>query len=654
MTRRARELETLLLAMFAAVPLYFTDAISTFSLSLFHLAMTAIVLRVVFGRGPELIPAHIMRWLAIAYVPFYVFDAVAISRSAIAASTHLVLFIAAYQPIESVHRSNHAQRILTTALIFIASLATSTHLTIVPFVFVFAFFVFRQLMYLSHQETATVLGHEYGEPPTARAAGFYLIGALLLGALLFPLLPRLRNPLVRGFSGPLAGASTALTDTINLNRQRSTPQDATIVARVWIDEEARPYFTPVRLRGMIYDRYDEGEWRQNLRGLRQVPSRSGTHYVARLGGYEHGATMELRTMKGKVFLPPGTYQVRGIQTLYEGAAPETYYTYDDGPLTLDLRLSTEPQPLLQRSLRARFPIGMSGYPISPAVETLAHTIVGEEQSVAGKAALIEQFMLRNFRYIPNDATSLPKSLERFLLFDRGGHCEYFAAGMVALLNAVDVPARIAGGFYGGQLNPLTGYYAIRREDAHAWTEVWDGTRWITFDATPASLRPGAAKTNPLMVYLAALGDSLTFFWDRYVLTYGLGDQIELFTDAITWAGETVTALRGRVRSMTFTFSRETVGAAMAVVVAVGLVVLLIRRRRRRSFDFVAEVLAAQGVQVKPAMTVEEAIRQLQEQRPEAAEELAPLVALYEEEAFSRAPDAKRSRSLRRKLAELKT
>lgn len=647
MTRRARELETLLLAMFAAVPLYFTYAISQLSLGLFHLVMAAIVVRVAFGHGPELIPARVMRLVAIAYVPFYVVDAVFLSRSAIAASTHLVLFIAAYQPVESVHRSNHAQRILTTALIFIASLATSTHVTIVPFVFVFAFFVFRQLMYLSHQETASMLGREYGEPPTARTALFYLAGALALGTLLFPLLPRLRNPLVRGFGGPLAGGSTALSDTINLNRQRSTPQDATIVARVWIEPEARPYFTPVRLRGMLYDRYEEGEWKQNLRGLRQLPAPGGIHTIARAGGLERPAIVQLRSMKGKVFLPSGTCQVSGIQTLYEGAAPETYYTYDDPPLTLEVRMAAEPQPLRASPKR------MSGYPISPAVETLALSIVGDEQRVAVKAALIEQYMLRNFRYIPNDATAPPKSLERFLLFDRGGHCEYFAAGMVALLNATGVPARVAGGFYGGQLNPLTGYYAIRREDAHAWTEVWDGSRWLTFDATPASLRPGAAQANPLSVYLAALSDSLTFFWDRYVLTFGLGDQISLFTDLFTAVTESMDAVRGRLMTGAATLSRHS-ATLVVLAVAAGLMMILLGRRRRGAFHFLAEVLAAQGVTIGPAMTAEEALQQLRLLRPEAADELEPLVSLYEEDAFSPTRDATRTRSLRNRLAGLKT
>src|SRR5712664_2132087 len=90
---RRYELELLFLTMFAAVPLYATQAISAPPLLLFHVVMIAAAARVALGKSPEVIPATVMRGLAIAYVPFYIIDAAVISRSAIAASTHLILFI---------------------------------------------------------------------------------------------------------------------------------------------------------------------------------------------------------------------------------------------------------------------------------------------------------------------------------------------------------------------------------------------------------------------------------------------------------------------------------------------------------------------------------------------------------------------------------
>lgn len=648
MTRRARELEMLLLAMFAAVPLYFTYAVSTIALVLFHAFTGLMVLRVLAGRSPELVPASIMRWVAIAYVPFYIVDWM-VSRSAIAASTHLVLFIAAYQPIEAAHRQNHAQRLLTTALIFIASIATSTHLTIVPFIVVFAFFVFRQLMHVSHEETARSIGREYGEAAAGRAAAFYLAVAMVIGTLLFPLLPRLRNPLVRGLSGPLAQSATSLSETINFSDRRAAQGDATVLARVWMSDGARARFAPLRLRGMIYDHYQNGEWRQTLRGLRQLPQRGPVFSTALAGGDDAGAIVEMRAQRGKIFLPSNTYSLHGVQTLYEGPARETYYSYDDGPLRLEVRMATEPRPLRASPPRAR-----SGYPISPAVETLARTIVGNEQEPARKAALIEQYMVRNFRYVPNDQAAEPITLEQFLLVERGGHCEYFAAGMVALLDAVGVQARIAGGFYGGQMNPLTGYYTIRREDAHAWTEVWTGTRWATFDGTPPAERPGATRENPLRLYAAALGDSLTFFWDRYVLTFGLGDQVALFEDLVAIGGTTIATVTDRLRAeVRGVMTREFV-VVLGAIAALVLAVRLVRRRRRPLFDALASYLAAQGIAVGPAMTMEEALRELRAQHPGAAEELAPLIALYEQETFGARPDRRRARTLKRRLAQLRT
>src|SRR4051794_13849515 len=185
---RRFEIELLFLAMFAAVPLYATQAISALPLLVFHAVIIAVIARVAFGKSPEVIPAAVMRVLAIAYVPFYIVDASVISRSAIAASTHLILFIAAYQAIESGRTRSAAQRLLTASLIFTAGVATSTHIAILPFIVIFGFLLLRQLMHLSHEETAAMAqttGAPIAEPPSGRAASFYVFGALAIGSCLF-------------------------------------------------------------------------------------------------------------------------------------------------------------------------------------------------------------------------------------------------------------------------------------------------------------------------------------------------------------------------------------------------------------------------------------------------------------------------------------
>lgn len=651
MTRRGREIELLLLPMLAAAPLYMTAAVRFVPILLFHAAMTALLLRVAAGKGPELIPAVAMRALAFAYIPFYVIDAAILSRSAIAASTHLILFVAVYQPTESLQRPNQAQRLLTTALIFIASLATSTHISIVPFVVVFGFLMFRQMMYVSHLETIRSIGRSYQIASPSRSAALYLAGSALIGALLFPLLPRLRNPLIQGFGGSLGNTATGLSDTIDFNQNRSSEPDPSVVARVWMGPEAIPFFTPLRLRAMVYDGFTNNRWHQT-RDFRELFARDGTFRIARPRGFTRTAVVQQRLIKSsRLFLPTGTYAVSGVSHLYEGPARGSYVTFQGRGQTVSYEVSMARaiEPLrVQR-------VSVTNYPVTPPVAALARQIVGTEQSAEGRARAIERYLLRNFQYVqrPEELGRRPMTVDEFLLRVKRGHCEYFAAGMVALLSAEQIPARIVGGFYGGRLNPLTGYFSIRREDAHAWVDVWVGDRWMTFDPTPPALRPGVSQSGVLRAYASALTDSITYAWDRYVLTYGLGDQIALAAEVISRLRDSLAGTRDWSRSM---LRRAVSPLPLAIVVAGGLFLILVASgvlRRRSAFDLLAQHLRALDIEVGRAMTMEEALVVLRRKNVAAAHALAPLIALYEEEQFSGRADAERRRALRQKLASFR-
>lgn len=651
MTRRAREIETLLLTMFAAVPLYLTSVIRITPLLVFHGVMAAIVFRVATGRTPELIPVRIMRWLAFFYIIFYAFDAAILSRSAIAASTHLVLFIATYQPIEAVTRNNHAQRLLTTALIFIASIATSTHITIVLFVIVFGFLMLRQMIYVSHVETIRSIGRAYSLQPSSRAAGFYLMGTAVVAALLFPLLPRVRNPVVQGFAGALNNATTGLSDTIDFNRERTSTPDPTVVARVWMGPQAIPFFTPLRMRAAVYDHFESNRWMQTRDEFREIRQRSGVFRIALPSGMTRTATVQQRLIKNsRLFLPSGTYAITGLSQLYEGPTRDAYITLlgRDQVVSYEVSMARSIEPL--RSRRVTVP----GYPVSPGVRAMAKGIAGTETNGIRQAELVEAYLLQNFQYVLRpESLGGPMSIDEFLLRVRKGHCEYFAAGMVAMLTSLDVPSRIIGGFYGGRLNPLTGYLTIRREDAHAWVEVWNGSRWVTFDPTPAAQRPGNTESGLLRSYLAAVADSVNYFWDRYVLTFGLGDQIALAADAIVAVRDGLRSARESVGAFRLALLAPQGAVVAGVILAIAIGILLLRRRRRPVFDLLARHLDGLGIDVGAAMTMEEALAQLRNTLPDAAQKLEPLIRLYEEEQFSAHVDATRRAAIRRALAEIR-
>jgi transglutaminase-like putative cysteine protease len=649
MSERAHEVEALLLAMLAAVPLYLTQTISFPPLVVFHAVMLLMVLRVARGKSAEVVPARVMRVIAVAYVGFYAIDAVFISRSAIAASTHLVLFIAAYQPMESSARRNDAQRLLTTALIFTASIATATHVTVVPFVVVFAFLLFRQLMHVAHRDALADAGAAAPEPPSSRTAAFYLGATCAAGMLLFPILPRVRNPLVPGLMASLTRASTGLSDTINLNNQRTISADATVVSHVWMGPDAVPFFTPLRLRGAVYDRFRNNEWLQARRELRPLESApNGSVRIARDRGFTRRAYAQQRLVNAtRLFLPVGTYQIDGLPQVLEGPTRDVYMVWQPrGDLIVyDLRLARETAPLDVR------PVPVTNYPVTPPVAALARRIVGAHDEPMQQAADIERYMSTRFTYLADPAKiGRRMTVDDFLLRERRGHCEYFAAGMVALMSALGTPARIVGGFYGGKLNPLTGYFIVRREDAHAWVEVYDGAAWRTFDPTPPALRPGSEQGSLLSQYASALDDSVTYVWDRYILTFGQGDQIALILDTIGRTRATLGALqRGARRSFAAVATARTAIAAGALV-AIAALLFAFAWQRRPAFELLREHLARRGIDVGPAMTMEEALRSLPE---EDAEALAPRIAMYEEERFSARPPRNVRAMLKRELASMR-
>ncbi|MDL2345929.1 transglutaminase-like domain-containing protein, partial [Deinococcus sp. MIMF12] len=97
----------------------------------------------------------------------------------------------------------------------------------------------------------------------------------------------------------------------------------------------------------------------------------------------------------------------------------------------------------------------------------------------------------DFRYTLTPPT-LPgrDRVDAFLFGSRAGFCEHYASSFAFLMRAAGVPARVVGGYLGGELNPSGGYLIVRQQDAHAWVEVWlEGQGWVRVDPT-AGVAPG--------------------------------------------------------------------------------------------------------------------------------------------------------------------
>jgi protein-glutamine gamma-glutamyltransferase len=99
-----------------------------------------------------------------------------------------------------------------------------------------------------------------------------------------------------------------------------------------------------------------------------------------------------------------------------------------------------------------------------------------------------------FHYTTEVVPPTEEPLLQFLFHTHAGYCQQFAGAEALLLRISGVPARVAVGFATGeQVGSHT--WAIRDEDAHAWTEVYFPTvGWVPFNPTPkaaeADVAPG--------------------------------------------------------------------------------------------------------------------------------------------------------------------
>ncbi|HUF17668.1 MAG TPA: DUF3488 and transglutaminase-like domain-containing protein [Thermoanaerobaculia bacterium] len=646
-----RELESIFVTGLAAVPLYFTGAVGWIPIALFHLALGALAGICIIRREPVYRP-RLVRWLAYAYLLFFPIDAIFLSRSLIESSSNLLLFIGFYLLVEGPWDQNYTKRLLIGFLLFVASIATATDLSIVVFIVIFAFMMFRQLIQVSHAASVAQVGVKELETPASRPAIFYLVVTGVIAIVMFPFLPRVGTPMIRGAGSSLDKAATGLSDTINFEEARTISPDSQVVARVWMGREAVPFFTPLRLRGTVYDAFRNGEWRSGSgRRLRAARGKLGVHQIARPVGVRSAATIQqVPSPEQRLLLPSGTYVVSGVPEIFAESRSGLYRlsAHSGGSLEYRVALSYQIDSLTPET------VPLLEYPVSPEVEAFARDVAGAASTPREIAAKIETHLATQFQYVA-DPSELGRavSVEDFLLRERRGHCEYFAAGMVVMLSSLGVPARIVGGYYGGEWNPFTGYFVIRQRDAHAWVEVHDGQRWMTYDPSPADLRPGSSATGALGIYASAARDSIQFFWDRYILTFGSEDQVTLISGVLAAAriarsnaGDTLAAIRSGLTTQ------------LAVILVLGAVLIFLAKtwldeRRRSMFQIMARSLERMGVEIGPADTPEEIVAHVEQTHPELAGHVRHIVDVYVRERFSRETlSAEELLAVRRALSSL--
>ena len=177
------------------------------------------------------------------------------------------------------------------------------------------------------------------------------------------------------------------------------------------------------------------------------------------------------------------------------------------------RAGTELSPAL-RNRNLQLPTGRNPQTLALA-ERMRASAAGDSGYVR---AVLDMFRAQEFYY-----TLTPPGLERdsvddFLFNTRQGFCGHYASAFTMLMRAAGIPARVVGGYQGGDWNPLGGYLIVRQSHAHAWSEVWlPGSGWTRVDPTgaiaPERIERGieASFPNEELLPGGLMRDS-DFFW----------------------------------------------------------------------------------------------------------------------------------------------
>ena len=491
------------------------------------------------------------------------------------------------------------------------------------------------------------------------------IPVLVLTVLLFVLFPRLGF----GFLGRLRHPEniTGFGDTLSLGKDdlKNLGDDVIIrVEPIRLGGGALPPRLPFRLRVSVMDRFDGVTWtRSEPRRLKPMP-------------YDDLGYRFLRDDRNKR-LPPDNQELEiladamspKILPVPEGAtwiAPlstaDQRESYRRRALAIDRTGEVLYEDTAETGIRYRVGItdrgppgeapsdGAAVYHLYPGAAQLIRT--AEQWAGSGsdveKAMRLVRALKSGYRYELSPPKTPPsRALSRFLYTHKAGNCEHFATALTLMLRATGIPARLVAGFLGADLNPVGGFYAVRKRYAHAWTEAFIDGRWVTLDATPTG--PGPSDSRGIGLW-SQLIETLQMKWRKYVVGYDLGTQGKMAIDLLRH----VQRLRNRSRAKAFRPSPIAIIGTGTSAALLAAIYLLIRRRRRNTPDAskpsfaenpaarktavdlgraLERRLAARGFPKPPHLTLGEHLHSLRRAPDLSWDEASALVHRYHEVRF---------------------
>ena len=480
--------------------------------------------------------------------------------------------------------------------------------------------------------TATLVRLHGGPATTPRAAlrhaGLLCLQALPFMLVLYVLFPRISGPLW-GLPTDAHAGKTGLSDTMSPGSISQLVQSGDIAFRARFDGPLPPK-QKLYWRGPVMEQFDGNRWRP-------YPGRLPAEQLEFLSpplSYE--TTLEPHNQRWLLALDAPT-----------GLPPEMPL---NGTLTVALRdpLTERQRFRLAASLDYRFnatedPAAIRRNLLLPPGSNPQSRALAEQwrsagigpDAIVGKALAL---FAADFTYTLRPPLLGRDGIDDFLFRSKRGFCEHYAAAFVVLMRAAGIPARVVGGYQGGEFNPLDGYLVVRQSDAHAWAEVWlAGRGWVRVDPTaavsPSRIETGIADALPFENALPALiqlradwartlryrWEAINNAWNQHILGYDPQRQRDLLA-------------RLGLPDADWRSLATLLGAFCSLLVA-GLMVWAIYQRPRRDpvlrlWHQALRHLARRQVDCAPWETPLALARRVEQQRPELAAPFQRVVDAY--------------------------
>lgn len=375
--------------------------------------------------------------------------------------------------------------------------------------------------------------------PTLRYAGLMILQALPLLLVLYILFPRVSGPLW-GLPQDASAGQSGLSDQMTPGSIAHLALNPDIAFRTRFDGPL-PNQDRLYWRGPVMEEYDGITWRRSaLFGPQPVVQALSApiSYEVTLEPHEQ---RWLLTLDAPTTLPPEAGYTPSLSAVSRTPVGQRQRYMATSALDYRFNLQESDTILKRNSL---LPAGHNPRAIALA-EEWRRGGDGPEQLVQRALALFHD---QKFTYTLHPDLLGRNPVDQFLFQTRKGFCEHYASAFVVLMRAAGVPARVVGGYLGGELNPVDGYLVVRQADAHAWAEVWlAGRGWVRVDPTaavsPARVESGLAasvsdgETLPALIradarWLRGLRyrwEAVNNAWNQWVLGYNPQRQREFLT-----------------------------------------------------------------------------------------------------------------------------